>query len=52
MTLAVVFTIVDLVFIVLRLWARRLKRNKLDTSDYLIIVAWVRPLACLPFGPG
>jgi hypothetical protein len=40
--IAVVFTAVDLGFILLRLWARRLKRVKLDASDYLIIVAWVR----------
>jgi hypothetical protein len=40
--IAVVFTAVDLGFVLLRLWARRLKRVKLDASDYLIIVAWVR----------
>ena len=39
--IAVVFTAVDLAFILLRLWARRLKRVKLDASDYLIIAAWV-----------
>lgn len=39
--IAAVFTAVDLGFIVLRLWARRLKRVSLDVSDYLIITAWV-----------
>jgi hypothetical protein len=40
--IAAVFTAADLVFILLRLWARRLKRVKLDASDYFIITAWVR----------
>ena len=38
--IAVVFTALDLGLILLRLWARRLKRVSLDMSDYLIIVAW------------
>jgi hypothetical protein len=33
---------VDLIVIGLRLWARRLKRKRLDIGDYLIIIAWVR----------
>lgn len=39
--IAAVFTAVDLGFILLRLWARRLKRVSLDVSDYLIVTAWV-----------
>ncbi|KAH8699439.1 hypothetical protein GQ44DRAFT_778975 [Phaeosphaeriaceae sp. PMI808] len=38
--IAVAFTVVDLIFIALRLWAGKLKRVSLDASDYLIIIAW------------
>ncbi|KAF1843185.1 uncharacterized protein K460DRAFT_341038 [Cucurbitaria berberidis CBS 394.84] len=43
--IAAVFTGVDLGFILLRLWARRLKHVSLDASDYLIIIAWSIALA-------
>ncbi|KAL6702553.1 hypothetical protein ACN47E_001550 [Coniothyrium glycines] len=43
--IAVTFTFIDLVFIALRLWARRLKIVKLDASDYLIVAAWLLALA-------
>lgn len=37
-----VFTVLALVALILRLWARRIQRNSWDLSDYCIIVGTVR----------
>lgn len=42
-TLCVLFYILAFIFVALRVYARRLKRKALNTSDYLVLSAMVYP---------